>query len=219
MKFFFEGIILGFAIAAPVGPIGVLCIRRTLNYGRWSGICSGLGAAVADMFYGAIAIFGLDLLSNFLLAWQFWLRIFGGIFLVMWGFKTFLTQPKEKIDRVSHASLFKDFFSTFLLTLSNPLTIFAFLAIFAGLGIVKNDDYQGLFLILGIFLGSCLWWMILCEGISFIRKRVSGNFMIWVNRIAGLIIIGFGIAAFVSSSYHEPKTPDHTTIPSDLIEK
>lgn len=219
MKFFIEGIVLGFAIAAPVGPIGVLCIRRTMQYGRLSGIFSGLGAAVADMFYGAIAVFGLDLLSDFLLEWQFWLRVCGGIFLVVWGFRIFISKPKEKTNSATHAGLLKDFVSTFLLTLSNPLTIITFLAIFAGLGLVKNVTHHGIFLILGIFLGSCIWWLILCEGMTFIRKRVSHNFMTWVNRVAGLIIIGFGTAAFFSSTFHEPKALNPPPIPNNRLEK
>ncbi len=201
MDFFIKGIILGFAIAAPVGPIGVLCIRRTLNYGRLSGICSGLGAAFADMMYGLIAFLGLNLLSDFLLEWQYWLRIGGGIFLMLWGIRTFLAKPQEKAKPVTHGTLIKDFVSTFLLTLSNPLTILSFLAIFAGLGIVKNVSDRGGWLILGVFLGSCLWWMILSEGVTFIRKWVNKDFMKWVNRVAGLIIVGFGIAAFISASY------------------
>src|SRR3569832_874859 len=167
MKFFIEGMVLGFAIAAPVGPIGVLCIRRTLQYGRLSGIFSGLGAAVADMFYGAIAVFGLNLLSDLLLEWQFWLRVCGGIFLVIWGFRIFISKSKEKINPAMRAGLLKDFVSTFLLTLSNPLTIITFLAIFAGLGLVKNVAHHGIFLILGIFLGSCFCWFFFCVGLVF----------------------------------------------------
>ena len=201
MHSFVEGLMLGFAIAAPVGPIGVLCIRRTLHYGRLSGIYSGLGAASADMFYGLIAFLGINLLSDFLLSWQYWLRIGGGIFLIFWGMRIFLSKPRDQNKPVTHGTYVKDFLSTFFLTLSNPLTIFAFLAIFAGLGVVKNVSNRGGWLILGIFLGSCLWWFILCEAVAFIRKKVNPNFLKWLSRIAGLIIIGFGIAAFVSTSY------------------
>jgi threonine/homoserine/homoserine lactone efflux protein len=201
MDFFFKGLMLGFAIAAPVGPIGVLCIRRTLNYGRLSGMFSGLGAACADVMYGLIAFLGLNLLSDFLLAWQYWLRIGGGLFLIFWGLKIFMTKPHDQTKPVTHGSYVKDFFSTFLLTLSNPLTILSFLAIFAGLGIVKNVADRGGWLILGVFLGSCLWWMMLSEGVAYIRKKVNHDFMKWVNRIAGLVIIGFGIAAFISAGY------------------
>lgn len=201
MEYFLQGLMLGFAIAAPVGPIGVLCIRRTLQYGRWSGLFSGLGAAVADVFYGMIAFLGLNLLSDFLLEWQYWLRIGGGLFLTLWGLKIFLSKPHEKTKHVTHATYVMDFISTFLLTLSNPLTIIAFLAIFAGLGVVNNSPSHGVWLILGIFLGSSLWWVMLSEGITFIRKRVNQNFTIWVSRIAGLVIMGFGIAAFISAGY------------------
>jgi threonine/homoserine/homoserine lactone efflux protein len=220
MEFFFKGVMLGFAIAAPVGPIGVLCIRRTLHYGRWSGLFSGLGAAFADVVYGLIAFLGLNLLSDFLLSWQYWLRIGGGIFLIFWGVKIFLSKPQEKTNSVTHGTYVKDFISTFLLTLSNPLTIFAFLAIFAGLGVVKNVTNHGGWLILGIFLGSCLWWMILCEGVAFIRKRVNQNFMKWVSRVAGLVIISFGIAAFLSASLsHHSETGNALPLPTHNIEK
>jgi threonine/homoserine/homoserine lactone efflux protein len=221
MDFFFKGIILGFAIAAPVGPIGVLCIRRTLQYGRLSGIASGLGAAVADMLFAVIAVFGLDLVSDFLLSWQFWLRILGGIFLVFWGLRIFFAKPDDKVKPITHVTLVKDFFSTFLLTISNPLTIFSFLAIFVGLGVIKNIAGQGGWLILGIFLGSCLWWGILSEGVAFVRKRVGHNFMTWLNRIAGLVIIGFGIAAFISSAYssNQSKAGENFTFPSHCVDK
>ena len=201
MDYFLQGLMLGFAIAAPVGPIGVLCIRRTLHYGRLSGLFSGLGAAVADVFYGLVAFFGLNLLSDFLLAGQYWLRVGGGIFLILWGVRIFLSKPQEKTKPVTHATYVKDFISTFLLTLSNPMTIVAFLAIFAGLGVVNNSPGNGAWLILGIFFGSSLWWVMLCEGVTFIRKRVNQNFTVWVSRIAGLVIIGFGIAAFISADY------------------
>jgi threonine/homoserine/homoserine lactone efflux protein len=212
MHYFVEGLMLGFAIAAPVGPIGVLCIRRTLHYGRLSGIYSGLGAASADMFYGLLAFLGINLLSDFLLSWQYWLRIGGGIFLIFWGIRIFLAKPRDQAKPVTHATYVKDFLSTFLLTLSNPLTIFAFLAIFAGLGVVKNVTNRGGWLILGIFLGSCLWWFILCEAVAFIRKKANPNFMTWLSRIAGLVIIGFGIAAFVSTSY----LAEHPEVEKDL---
>jgi threonine/homoserine/homoserine lactone efflux protein len=212
MHYFVEGLMLGFAIAAPVGPIGVLCIRRTLHYGRLSGIYSGLGAASADMLYGLLAFLGINLLSDFLLSWQYWLRIGGGIFLIFWGMRIFLSKPHDQAKPVTHGTYVKDFLSTFLLTLSNPLTIFAFLAIFAGLGVVKNVTNRGGWLILGIFLGSCLWWFILCEAVAFIRKKVNPNFMTWLSRVAGLIIIGFGIAAFVSTSY----LAEHPEVEKDL---
>ncbi len=127
--FFIKGLILGFSIAAPVGPIGILCIRRTLQYGRLSGFCSGLGAAAADTFYGIIAAFGLTLISDFLLEKRIWLHLIGGLFLIYLGWRTFFSKPVEKNQKIPHKTFTSDFFSTFFLTISNPLTILAYIAI------------------------------------------------------------------------------------------
>lgn len=192
--FLFKGIILGFSIAAPVGPIGILCIRKTLQFGRFSGFLSGLGAAAADTIYGVISAFGLTLISDFLVSGKFWFHIIGGFFLLFLGGRTFLAKPIEMDQKVSHKTLVGDFISTFFLTLANPLTILSFVAVFAGLGLSENRGSAPL-LVLGVFLGSTLWWLILSEGVTFFRKKITQKVMIWVNRIAGLIIMGFGIAA------------------------
>lgn len=144
VDFFLKGLILGFSIAAPVGQIGVLCIRKTLQFGRLSGLFSGLGAAAADAIYAVIAAFGLTLISNFLIAGQFWFRLIGGVFLLYLGWKTFFAQPYSQTQKVSHTTLLNDFISTFFLTLTNPMTILSFLAVFAGLGLsnVEGDYLQ-----------------------------------------------------------------------------
>lgn len=203
LNFFVKGIILGFCIAAPVGPIGILCIRRTLQYGRFSGLVSGLGAAFADTLYGIITAFGLTYISSFLLAWQFWFQLFGGIFLFYLGLKTFYSKPSEQDISISHKNLIKDFTSTFFLTLSNPMTILAFLAVFTGLGLSKTTGSatSASMLVLGVFLGSALWWLILSEGITFFRKKISVKLMIWINRFAGLMICIFGLWALCASIY------------------
>jgi threonine/homoserine/homoserine lactone efflux protein len=199
MDFFLKGLVLGFAIAAPVGPVGILCIRRALAFGRWSGLSSGLGAAFADMLYGCLAVFGLTILSNFLIERGFWLRIFGGIFLIFLGARTFFAPPAEaKI--VSHITLIKDFVSTFMLTLTNPLTVFSYIAIFAGLGLSNPEEHMGdaISLIAGVFFGSSCWWLILSEGVSFFSRKVGAHFMTLVNRVAGCLIIFLGLATIVS---------------------
>lgn len=193
-NFFIKGIILGFSIAAPVGPIGILCIRKTLQFGRLSGFFSGLGAAIADTIYGIISAFGLTLISDFLIAGRFWLHILGGVFLLFLGGKTFLAKPLESNKAISHKTLLGDFISTLFLTLANPLTILSFVAVFAGLGL-SEDQGSAPILVLGVFLGSTLWWLILSEGVTLFRKKISQKVMIWINRIAGIVIIGFGIAA------------------------
>lgn len=200
LDFFLKGIILGFSIAAPVGPIGVLCIRKTLQFGRSSGFFSGLGAASADAIYAIIAAFGLTFISNFLLAGQFWLRLIGGGFLLYLGWKTFIQKPASQSKELPHTSLFNDFISTFFLTITNPMTILSFLAIFAGFGLssIQGDYTQASQLVLGVFIGSAIWWLLLSEGVTLFRKKVSQKVMTWINRIAGLIIFGFGVAALLS---------------------
>ena len=200
MNLFFKGIILGFSIAAPVGPIGILCIRKTLQFGRFSGFFSGLGAAVADALYAVIAAFGLTIISDLLMAGQFWLRLVGGGFLLYLGWKTFFAKIHNKPPEISHTTLLNDFISTFFLTITNPMTILAFLAIFAGVGLstIEKSNWEAAALVLGVFLGSAAWWLLLSEGVTLFRKQVSENVMLWINRGAGIMIAAFGIAALVT---------------------
>ncbi|MES2122448.1 MAG: LysE family transporter [Chlamydiota bacterium] len=202
LDFLFKGILLGFAIAAPVGPIGVLCIRRTLQYGRLSGLFSGLGAAVADSFYAIIAAFGLTFITTFLLAAQFWLHMAGGLFLLYLGWRTFVAKPAPPSTTARHTTLLRDFTSTLLLTLTNPMTILSFAAIFAGVGIsaIDGDYAQAALLVLGVFLGSAMWWLVLSEGVTLFRKKVSENVMRWINRIAGLLILAMGLICLIAGS-------------------
>lgn len=190
-----KGMLLGFSIAAPVGPIGVLCIRRSLAGGFRSGLASGLGAATADAFYGTLAAAGLTLVADFLAAQSFWMGLLGGGFLLYLGISTLLSQPAQAQAEAPVRSTGGDFFSTFLLTLSNPMTIFAFVAIFSGLGAVGGGYRLGAFLlVLGVFSGSALWWLTLSALVSLLRTRISGNLLLWVNRLAGLTILAFALA-------------------------
>ncbi len=199
--FFLKGLILGFSIAAPVGPIGVLCIRRTLQGGRWVGLFTGLGAASADALYGAVAAFGLTLVSSFLLSIQVWLRVVGGLFLLYLGARTFLSAPASHAAQAGSAGLPGAYLSTFFLTLSNPATILSFLAIFAGLGIVRDAARSPVgagILVLGVFIGSALWWLLLSGGVALLGPRLNAGALRWVNRVSGLLIAGFGAASIVS---------------------
>ncbi len=200
LSFFLKGMILGFSIAAPVGPVGILCIRRTLEFGKLSGFFSGLGAAVADTFYACIAAFGLAFISNLLVAEQFWLRLVGGLFLICVGLKTFFAKVNDKTKKVSHKSILNDFISTFLLTLSNLMNIVVFLAVFAALGLstVDNTYFEAGSLVLGVFLGASIWCLIFSEGVTLFRRKLTKKVMRWINSISGLIIIGFGIAALLT---------------------
>ena len=197
MEFFLRGLIIGFSIAAPVGPIGVLCIRRTLAEGRLSGFLTGLGAASADMLYGAVAAFGLTAVQDLLLGQSDWLRLAGGIFLLYLGIRTFLSKPSEQAAMASRGGLFGAYLSTFFLTITNPLTILSFIAIFAGLrlGEMIISYASASLMVLGVFSGSAVWWLTLSTAVSALRGKFSSNLLAWVNRLAGVIIFAFGAAA------------------------
>ena len=189
-----QGIALGFSIAAPVGPIGVLCIRRTLQNGFKSGLASGLGAASADALYGTIAAAGLTLAAEFLVRQQVWLGIVGGLFLLYLGVSTFRSPPPEaEGDAPKAGKLGGDYLSTLLLTLSNPITIFSFIALFGGLSATSNFKVSAFLLVVGVFSGSAVWWLMLSAGVSIFRKRFSPAVMGWVNRIAGVVILAFAL--------------------------
>ncbi|MBT3190371.1 MAG: LysE family transporter [Anaerolineae bacterium] len=194
-----QGIVIGFSIAAPVGPIGVLCIRRTLAKGRIAGLISGLGAATADAVYGCIAGFGLTFISQFLVDQQNLLRLVGGAFLLYLGIKTFFSKDSEKKIENNDKGLSSAYLTTFFLTLTNPLTILSFVAIFAGMGIVNTTgNYaSALMLVLGVFIGSMLWWSLLSGGASFFQKKIDAQGLTWINKISGVIITGFGVVALL----------------------
>src|SRR6266516_6335969 len=170
LSFFVRGLLIGFSIAATVGTMYVLCIQRTLYKGQICGLVSGLGIATADAVYGSIAASGLTLLTNFLVSQQVWIRLVGGLFLIYLGFKTVFTKPAVRAAAVKTTanSYFGAYTSTFVLTLTNPLTILSFAAVFAGLGLGGGTtDYAGAaWLVLGVFLGSALWWLLLSAGVG-----------------------------------------------------
>ena len=191
-----RGFLIGISIAAPVGPIGVLCIRRTLSDGKLTGFLSGMGAASADMIYGAVAAFGLTVITNLLVENAFWLRIIGGGFLLYLGIKTFLEKPAEHAAQATQSGYFSAYLSTFFLTITNPMTILSFAAIFAGT-MMTQETSSPLVLVLGVFLGSATWWLTLSLGVGSMRNRLTASHMAWINRISGAIITSFGIFALL----------------------
>jgi threonine/homoserine/homoserine lactone efflux protein len=196
---FLKGCAIGLSIAAPVGPIGVLCIRRSLAEGARVGFFTGLGAAAADGLYGAVAAFGLTIISGFLREQQKPLRIVGGLFLLYLGTKTFLAKPAERpASPATHAGAFT---STFFLTLTNPMTIFSFMVIFAGFGFADADVYlwRATMMTLGVFIGSAAWWLFLSNGVALFRSRITPQWMQQVNRISGAIILAFAIAILLKT--------------------
>jgi len=203
MLLWFKGMLIGLAIAAPVGPIGLLCIQRTLARGRWSGILSGLGAASADALYGCIAGFGLASLSGLLLAWQIELQVAGGLFLLYLGWQTWQTPPAagQALVRPAHSGLAGDYLSTLALTVTNPVTILAFLGIFTGLGLAAEgqDFLTAGTLVSGVFAGSLLWWLLLAGGVGLLRGRLNSKILRWINGVSGLLTGGFGVWALLAA--------------------
>lgn len=193
-SFLVPGIIIGFSIAAPVGPIGILCIRRTLAAGRMSGLVSGLGAATADGLYGIIAAFGLTSVSDILVGQQFWFHLIGGVFLLALGLKIMLSVPPGTPASPGKESLLGDYVSTVFLTIANPVTILSFAAIFTGVGLGMTGEnlFSPATMALGVVIGSAFWWVLLVSAVTAVRTKFSFSWMKGVNRIAGLVIVLFG---------------------------
>lgn len=181
-----------------MGPIGVLVIRRTLVDGRWRGLVSGLGAASADAVYGFIAAFGLTAVSSLLMDNVNGLRLFGGLFLLYLGLRTLLTPPAQNAadTGTTRGGTLGAYLSTFVLTITNPMTILAFVGIFAGLGadsLGTQNRAAVAVMVGGVFLGSALWWLLLAGGVSLLRERVTERWLLWINRLSGGIIVLFAL--------------------------
>lgn len=189
-----KGLALGLSIAAPVGPIGVLCIRRSLVEGRQVGFVTGMGAATADAAYGCIAAFGLTAVSGALVGARLWLGLLGGLFLCFLGLRTFLSAPAARGAETLGRGLLAAYLSTFFLTFTNPMTILSFVAVFAGLGLLASPNYLAAsILVAGVFVGSALWWLLLSSGVSLLQSRVGAGWMRAANRLSGCIMFAFGI--------------------------
>jgi threonine/homoserine/homoserine lactone efflux protein len=197
-----RGVAAGLIIAAPVGPVNVLCIRRTLEKGWKSGIVSGFGAAFADTLYGAVAGFSISLVIQFLLREEFWIRLIGGILLMGIGVVYYFKAPGS-LKGGKDSSAHSDFVSALLLTATNPTTVLSFLAVLATLGLGRHRPlWQTSFLVAGIFCGSMAWWVILASGVNLLRGKVTDRTMGWMNRVAGIAIAGFGLVNVLLSRGH-----------------
>ena len=212
LPFTLRGLALGLAIAAPVGPIGVLCIRRTLAEGRLTGFVTGLGAATADAFYGAVAAFGVSAIPLLLSGARPWIHFLGALFIGWLAVRTLLAKPVGSIKSAATSSgdalptahrgwrLLSAWLTTLGLTLTNPATILAFAAVFAGVGLVNSGAPVAIAsaTVAGVFLGSALWWLILSFGVSLARSRMTVDAMRWVNRVSGITLLGFAAYALLS---------------------
>lgn len=208
LQYIFDGIIIGFSASVPLGPIGVLCIQRTLNKGRMSGFFSGLGAAFSDTIYSVIAGFSLSFIVNFIEERLMLIQIFGALILIFLGVRIFLSNPAVQLrkQKKGRGNLFQDFISTFFITISNPLAIFLFLAFFASFGAVKPGDnaFNHLILIGGVFGGASLWWFILSSVINLFRSKINLRRLWWLNKIAGATIVILVVIAFVAFLIDSP---------------
>ena len=198
---FVKGLLLGLAIAAPVGPIGLLCIRRTLHFGPRVGFATGLGAATADAVYGFVAAFGLLAVTQALLDLGPWLRLAGGVMLLYLGavaFRRRSTLPVDAPQDAAAAAVVGAWISGVLLTLANPATILSFVTIFAGIGLdgAVIAPFKGGLLVLGVGLGSALWWLMLTTLVAVFRSRLGPRWVAWIDRIGGAMLVAFAVYAF-----------------------
>lgn len=194
-----KGLAAGLAISASVGPVNVLCLSRTLTKGRKAGLISGFGAATADTMYGAIAGFSVQWVLGFLLREENWIRLFGGILLIALGVFYYLRRPKGLRETRQEKTTQSDWVSAFFLNLTNPTTVLSFMAVLTALGFTERTWWQGLTLVLGIFAGAMLWWTVLAAVVDHFRDQLSDGFTVWMNRVAGVAIGGFGVVTLALS--------------------
>lgn len=197
---FLKGIGVGFVIAAPVGPVGLLCAHRTLHNGLPAGLWSGFGAAVADAFFGIVAAFGLSFVAHLMLEHETWMRFGGGVILLAIGATTITKHMTSTPETVIRHNPVSDSVSTFVLTITNPITILSFAPIFAAVDAVvaPGELIRAWTLIVGVFLGSALWWTTLCAAVSLFRGVVSDENSDWIGRISGALILIAGMLVIFS---------------------
>lgn len=197
---FIKCIVSGFLLAAPIGPVNLICIRRTLSDGRVTGLIVGMGAAIADALYGYVAATGLSSLTTFILHYGTVFRWGGGVFVIYLGIRTFRAAPRSSTtapEENSSYSLYRLFTGIFFLTLTNPVTVFAFIAAFSSLGIAMlvTNFFTTVLATAGVFIGSGLWWITLTSIVCLFRTRMTPNVILRVNKVAGIIIILIGLAS------------------------
>jgi len=202
IDFFWKGIIVGLMVSVPLGPIGLLCIQRTLNKGRRSGFVSGLGASAADTIFALIAGFGITYIIEFIREQHIYFQAIGGVIIIILGIHVFFTNPIQQLrmQRMSKSRLSQDFLSVFIIMITNPMAILFFLAIFAGMNVHpdKTNLLTLIFVVSGVFAGSAAWWFLISAFVNFWRDRFRLKIIWWMNKLAGVSIFILGIASIVS---------------------
>ncbi|MBO5974139.1 MAG: LysE family transporter [Paludibacteraceae bacterium] len=205
LEFILKGIIIGICVSAPVGPIGVLCIQRTLIKGKKVGIITGLGATFSDLVYAMIAGFSLGFISDFITKYQFWIQIVGSVIIMLFGFYIFKSNPVRSLSSAhkqeSGGSYFTDFATSFALCISNPMIMFIFIGLFARMGFFTSDEplYQSIVGIFSILLGAFLWWVTLNSLVDRFRKKINVRGLGLINKLTGTIICVIGLFGFLVS--------------------
>lgn len=197
---FIKGIIVGLGASIPLGPIGILCIQRTLSKGKWSGFATGMGASISDLIFSAIAILGLSFVNDFLTTYRDWVMMIGGVIVAAFGLKIFITNPIKQIKRVQEGNhqYIQDFISSFIMTISNPGAIFLILGMFAFIGIDTSQYEFGLVVapaLLGVFVGTVGWWFTLSTLINMFRNKFRLKQLMITNWIAGIVVMAIGIVS------------------------
>lgn len=195
-----KGIIVGLGASIPLGPIGVLCIQRTLSKGKWSGFATGMGASISDIIFSAIALLGLSFVNDFLTTYREWVMVFGGAVVTGFGVKIFITNPIKQIKRVKEGNhqYIQDFASSFLMTITNPGAIFLIIGMFAFIGIDTGEYEFGLVIapaLMGVFIGTLGWWFALSTVINMFRNKFRLKQLLITNWIAGVIVMAIGIVS------------------------
>lgn len=196
---FIQGIIIGLTIAVPVGPISLVCIHRTVASGRLHGIISGLGVATSDSFYAAVAFLGLTAISGLIIGHQTEFRLVAAIALVLVGIQVFRSIPVEVRNNPDPESFIRDYLSLLAIAAANPLTLIFFITILPGFGVVAHGTtlVAAVPFVAGIFIGSAVWWIVLCGSLGSVRSRLSTENLRWINRVSGILITGFGAGMLV----------------------
>jgi threonine/homoserine/homoserine lactone efflux protein len=199
-SFLARGLVVGFTVAAAVGPISLLTMRRTIAHGRVYGLVSGLGVAAADASYGAVAAFGLTAVTAVLVGARTALALVGGGFLVWLAARTILARPAASAaDTEERPGLPAAFLSIYGLTMTNPMTILSFAGVFAGIGLGGRGGLEAALLTLGVFLGSGLWWVLLTAIVARLRDRITPRALLWINRLSGSVLLAFGVIAILAA--------------------
>jgi len=190
-----KGILIGFLVSIPLGPIGILVIQRTVNKSRIAGLMSGMGAALSDTLYAVIAGFSLTFIIDFIRENELLFQAFGAVVVLALGIHIFFKNPVTDLrrNRLKGNTHFQDIISSFLVTISNPLTVFVFLAVFtsSGVAISMEKPYHSFFVILGIFSGAFIWWFSLSGIVSLVKHKINLRILWWINKTAGILIVLF----------------------------